>query len=732
MGLVKAMEIGNPKSLSKRLIAILAAAISVIVILLIFGMRKSVNTSIYSERKELLGRLVESSALVINDNIASGQTIADTVSDNAQLYMPNYPDLKAYMTATSQLSVYNSYIFFFVDADGKYYSSDGTYGKIVDSTYYANGSEEKLSYISTLPHLDPEKVYLIYRNRLKAPIQITTGHGEAELVYSGILYDIDNLNELVSQEFAGDNNTFIYNDSNGVMMYKSFGIRLLIDGYNVYPKFSQSKIVYGEDPAALVQSCRNQETVVVALNINGEEYYFCSAPIAPKDWSVSFIVQSKYLNDVSGDAFGRIILYIALIFVLLGVAVVYLVVATYKNRAILKSNEEITKLNSDLESATRAKSDFLSNMSHDIRTPINGIIGMTAIAKGVPGNPVKTKECLGKIEGASAHLLSLINDVLDMTQIERGRTEIASKPIDILTVFDNCCSIIRGQISERALELKTEIDCVHHRVFGDELHLRQIFINILGNSVKFTKDGGTISFSCHEKEVTGEKVLLCFEIEDTGIGMKQEFLDKIFDPFSQDEGGARSEYKGTGLGMAIAKQLTDLMQGTIEVESELGKGSKFTVTVPFLINNVEEEEELLISGDLDLTGVKLLLVEDNELNMEIACELLEDAGAVITQAKDGLQALNLFKDNAPDTFDVILMDVMMPVMNGLEAAKAIRALDREDAKNIPILAMTANAFESDIKATREAGMNAHLSKPINIDLVIRTIACHVRKEHLEK
>ena len=288
-----------------------------------------------------------------------------------------------------------------------------------------------------------------------------------------------------------------------------------------------------------------------------------------------------------------------------------MIIASYKNRTMKKSNEEITKLNGELENATRAKSDFLSNMSHDIRTPINGIIGMTTIAKGVPGNPDKTTECLTKIEGASSHLLSLVNDVLDMTRIERGKTEIACEPIDIGTVFDNCCSIIKGQIADRDLELKTNISCSHTRLLGDELHLRQIFINILGNSVKFTRDGGTIAFSCTEKEQSGDKALFCFEIEDTGIGMKKEFLDKIFDPFSQDEGGARSEYKGTGLGMAITKQLTELMNGTIEVQSEFGKGSKFTLTVPFTINNGDDEERISVSADSDLTGVNLLTLSNS-------------------------------------------------------------------------------------------------------------------------
>ena len=716
------MKSSNTKGLNIKRIAVLVAFMVMLIVALTIVMRRTVNNSVYSERKDLLGRLVETSALVVNDNISYGQSVVDMMSDNAELYMPDYARLEEYISAVGQQSAYNSYVFFFVDSKGKYYSSDGTYGKITDSTYYSSKSEEKLSYISTLPHLDPQKVYLIYRNRFSNPVHVTTGHGEAELVYCGILYDIDHLNETVSQEFAGDNNTFIYNDTTGAMMYKCFGIKLLIDGYNIYPKFSQSTIIYGESPDELEAKCRNHETVVAALNINGVEYYFCSAPIAPKDWSVAFIIQSSYLNNVTGNAFARIILYIGLIFVLLGAAVIYFVISAFRSRTLKKSNAEIILLNSELESATRAKSDFLSNMSHDIRTPINGIIGMTTIAKSVPGNPEKTKDCLNKIEGASSHLLSLINDVLDMTRIERGKTEIASVPIDIRNIFENCESIVKGQISGRDLEFKTDFSCEHPHVFGDELHLRQILINILGNAVKFTKDGGTIRFSLSEKSVQDGKALLSFQIEDNGIGMKPEFLDKIFDPFSQDEGGARSEYKGTGLGMAITKQLTDLMQGTIQVESELGKGSQFTVTIPFEINTAQAEDGEAAFGDTDIAGLKLLLVEDNELNMEIAAELLGDAGAVITEAWDGQQAVSLFKDNAPGTFDVILMDVMMPIMNGLEAAKTIRALPREDAASIPILAMTANAFESDIKATKEAGMNAHLSKPLNIDDVMKTIA----------
>ena len=726
------MKSGNFKTIRKRKLIWFALSVAAVITVLIIGMRQSINASIYSERKELLGRLVESSAVVINDNIAYGQLLTDMISDNAEMDMADYDAIEDYIERVSALASYAEHIFFFVDSNGKYYSSDGIYGKITDAEYYSDVTENKLSYISSLPHLDPEKAYLIFRNRLSTPVHIMTEHGEEDIRYCGMLYDIDNLNDTVSQEFSGDNNTFIYNDTTGVMLYKSFGIRLLIDGYNIYPKFEKSKIVHGEESTDLIEACRSRQVVIAALDIGGEEYYFCSAPIAPKDWSVSFIIQSKYLNDVSGNAFGRIVLYIALIAVLLGVSIIYVSIASYRNRLSAESIKEIKELNNQLEGATKAKSDFLSNMSHDIRTPINGIMGMTTIAKGVEGNPAKTNECLDKIEGASYHLLSLINDVLDMTRIERGKTEIAEKPIDIRAVCDNCSSIIRGQMQGRDINFTTEVSGEHTRVIGDDLHLRQIFINILGNAVKFTKDGGSIKFGCAETEFTGETVTFAFTVEDTGIGMKKEFLLKIFDAFSQDDAGARSEYKGTGLGMTITRQLTELMGGKIEVESEFGKGSKFTVTIPFAVNTAEDVSENTIVYDADIKGVNILLVEDNELNMEIATELLEGAGANITAACDGMKAVECFSESNPHAFDVILMDIMMPVMNGLEAARAIRALNRSDAKTIPILAMTANAFENDIRNTMEAGMNAHLSKPINIDDVVKTVAYYVRKEQGEE
>jgi CheY-like chemotaxis protein len=289
--------------------------------------------------------------------------------------------------------------------------------------------------------------------------------------------------------------------------------------------------------------------------------------------------------------------------------------------------------------------------------------------------------------------------------------------MDVRTINDNCASIISGQLMNRKVEFKREFDDFKHPyLFGDELHLRQVFINILGNAVKFTPDGGTITFRVQELSYNEEekKALYRFQFVDTGIGMSEEYQKKIFEPFSQEENGSRTNYKGTGLGMAITKQFVDMMGGTIDVKSKKDEGSCFTVEIPFDVD-AEKQVETVVDERVDLNGMKILLVEDNVLNMEIAQELLEDEGIQVTPAENGKIAVDIFTEKPAGTFDVILMDVMMPVMNGYEATKAIRNSDHPEAKTIPIVAMTANAYAEDVKTALNAGMNEHVAKPIDFD-----------------
>ncbi len=382
------------------------------------------------------------------------------------------------------------------------------------------------------------------------------------------------------------------------------------------------------------------------------------------------------------------------------------------------------------EEASRAKTAFLSNMSHDIRTPMNGIVGMMDIAQENLEDPRQVENCLQKMRGAADHLLSLINDVLDMSKIEAGGLELLEESFDLRLLLDACCSIVEGSLEGRDLTFRKELPPLEHPCLrGSPLHLRQILLNVLGNAVKYTPDGGRVIFRAAETGYAEGQVSLCFVTEDTGVGMSREFLQKIFEPFSQEHGGSRSTYQGTGLGMAITKSLVERMGGQITVESEVGKGSVFRITLTLPQGDPAELLPTLERDDIDLTGVRILLAEDNPLNREVAETLLLDAGATVTSQVNGRLTVDAWAQ-APDAYDIILMDVMMPEMDGLEATRSIRQKEREWGRPaaIPILAMTANVFAADIRACQEAGMNGHVGKPIDLRRIAAEILRLLRPE----
>lgn len=385
-----------------------------------------------------------------------------------------------------------------------------------------------------------------------------------------------------------------------------------------------------------------------------------------------------------------------------------------KNAALQEELRLLEEKAAQAENANKTKTAFLSHMSHDIRTPMNGIIGMTGIAIKNFDDKDRVLDCLKKIDSSSEHLISLLNDILDMSRIESGKVAINHERMDIRDVVEHCALITESLLVHRKVELVREIAAFKNPILlGDELHLRQILINILSNAVKFTPDGGKIYFQVKEISEDDGKTVYHFEIEDTGIGMNPSFVKKIWESFSQENIGNCSHQKGTGLGMAITKKLVDLMNGTITVESEQGVGSRFAVEISFdIISSYDKEPETVPESDGDLKGWKVLLVEDNEINMEIAKLMLEDEQIEVTTAENGQLAVNIFNNRPENSFHAILMDVRMPVMDGLSATKTIRALSRKDAQTIPIIAMTADAYDEDIRKTQKAGMNAHLTKPI--------------------
>ncbi len=390
----------------------------------------------------------------------------------------------------------------------------------------------------------------------------------------------------------------------------------------------------------------------------------------------------------------------------------------------------------EMQTANRAKTNFLSRMSHDIRTPLNGIIGLLKIDEDHFDNKELIIENHKKMNIAAGHLLSLINDVLQMSKLEEGQIVLKREIVCLGDLTRDIVSIIIERAVEAGVEWEYEkgkSEMPYPYIYGSPLHLRQIFLNIYGNCIKYNRPGGKVSTKVEVADVHDGICTYRWTISDTGIGMSQEFLEHIFDPFAQEKTDARSVYRGTGLGMTIVNGLVEQMNGSIEVTSEVGVGSTFIITIPFEIAPppeelpVEEEPQ-----DADIHGLNLLVAEDNEINAKIAELLLTDAGAKVTIVKDGKQALELFRTNEPGTFDAILMDIMMPVMDGLTATREIRAITRMDAKQIPIIAMTANAFEEDAKKSFAAGMNAHIPKPFDIEKVKRTLVQYCKKDLQDK
>lgn len=391
-----------------------------------------------------------------------------------------------------------------------------------------------------------------------------------------------------------------------------------------------------------------------------------------------------------------------------------------------KQNRKLEKVIEKSLKANQAKTVFLSSMSHDMRTPLNAIIGFSNMAQKNISDTAKVKMCLDKILQSGEHLLNLINDILDMSRIESGKNQINLRKCNIYERVYSVTEFIQAQTKAKNLNLSIQFEnVINAMIYADDLKLNKVFINILSNAVKYTESGGTITYRIKERESDKKGyTIITFVIEDTGIGISEEFIEHIFEPFERERSSTQSGILGTGIGMTISKTLVDMMGGRIWAESQVGKGSKFYVEMEFKLFDIREtalDENIKTSVSNNLKGKKVLLVEDNELNMEIAEDMLKEAGIEVVCAKDGVEAVGIMERCNDYEYDGILMDVQMPVMNGYEATKRIRKLDRADLKVIPIIAMTANAFAEDRKIAKKNGMTDHISKPVDSVKLLKTL-----------
>lgn len=725
--------------------ALFLVSVIVIVVMLRFYYVE-LDNQLFVERSNHLQEITEKVADIYDITIARSWDSVNTLEQFLSMEgtrARTEDELKQRLKDMSSFSASEGNIFLLLDNDFRYYTSDGNegYWRELPMLIKNQSQTQTQELITTLPYQSSSLTYLCFLKQL--PEKIVLEATGKSISYVMLAVDIDSINDGFSvSTFGSKDYTYIVN-RDGRALFVPDGADSQFRAYNIVNALEDEEFIHGGTVEDLRLSVQGLESAVLEFCSDGTDYFVSCHSVGGEGWNALMFVPTSVLGDSADHMLGstRRFFIVLGVLLLLDFSVLVFYLTDNRNRKLMEQKEESNRIlkeaAEEAHSANRAKSEFLSHMSHDIRTPINGIMGMTEIALKNVSDAARVEDCLDKISNSSQHLLSLINDVLDMSRIESGKVTANSAPMNMIATIDECASIIGGQLLDRDLELIREFDnFAHPDIIGDELHLRQILINILGNAVKFTPDGGKIYFRVRETGSADGRAHFHFEIEDTGIGMKPEFLQHIWEPFAQEDGGNRTNYKGTGLGMAITRQFVDMMGGTITVESQLHEGSKFVIEFSFDIDQhtaavAETPEET----ELHLEGMRVMLVEDNEINMEIAQFMLEDVGITVTCVENGRLALELFQSHAAGSFDVILMDIMMPVMNGLDATRAIRALDRPDAKTIPIVAMTANAYEDDIRRAREAGMNGHLAKPIDTDLLYRTLSelyhCPKAWEHVD-
>ena len=586
------------------------------------------------------------------------------------------------------------------------------------------------------------------------PCQEYTIKGETYTAI-GTLYDHSKLDSMLSVKSYNGNAYLFMLDNDGNITYTNQKEDKFFRNYFLLKHLKGDQAITEEEADSLQKKLDGREQGVELVE-SEKPYYLGYCPIENNNTMLICIVEKSVVDNVLRDyqktiVFETILMagFILLLFAGLFYSISRLSLADQKaeyekrnNELHLQTMKEMEVVNQKLkkaknvatealqtaENANKAKTDFLSNMSHDIRTPMNAIIGITSLIRHDAGNKAKVIEYADKIDISSQHLLGIINDVLDMSKIEAGKTVFKYSDFSILDLVQELDTIFHTQIYEKQQTLTIIKENIQHEwVNGDQVHLMQIFSNLLSNAIKYTQEGGKIQFLVEECETKSSVYAKYrFLVSDNGMGMSADFKDTIFDAFTRAESSMTNKIQGTGLGMAITKNLVEAMGGTIDVESELGQGSCFEVLIDLriaedrFVSSAEQAEKDEPAGNV-LKGMRFLCAEDNELNAEILMELLKIEGAECTICENGKRVLEAFEQSAPGDYDMILMDVQMPVMNGYEATKAIRRSSHELAKTIPIIAMTANAFSEDIQHSLAAGMNAHVSKPVEMKVLEKTI-----------
>ena len=631
-----------------------------------------------------------------------------------------------------------------VDSEGRYYTQDGYIGLFRDLDYFEDNPDQISFVFDSMTDNQSEMVFL---KRLSEPIELQNGEEKTTISYFGIAQNMEQLNPYFSCDAYNGNNSVYVLDDNGFKLFNSNQVEL-IKGHNVFSVLQNMKYLHNSSFDKTNAELEKKGCSYSNAILDGTEYFYALKRLENAEWTLIFLVPAEYVATNTLRLVNFVMVFIVIFTVIAAVCVmlgISFVMRRNQQEAIRverENNARLETVNTELrqakqaaeeafqvaQEANRSKSSFLANMSHDIRTPMNAITGITSLLEYDAENEEKVREYAKKIDVSAQHLLGIINDVLDMSKIEAGKTVFKYSDFSILELMQEIQMMFRPQAEGKHQMMVMNHDNIEHEwVNGDKVHMMQIFSNLLSNAVKYTQEGGKIQFLVEEYETKSRAYAKYrFVVSDNGMGMSADFKDTIFDAFTRAESSLTNKIQGTGLGMAITRNLVEAMGGTIDVESELGQGSCFEVFMDLKIAEdrsvaLAAQEETDEQDDNILQGMRFLCAEDNELNAEILTELLKIEGAECTICENGEEILKAFEQSAPGDYDMILMDVQMPVMNGYEATKAIRRSSHKLAKTIPIIAMTANAFSEDIQHSLAAGMNAHVSKPVEMKVLEKTI-----------
>ena len=726
----------------------------IVLILTLFVMSQTyIQNLVYHER---LSQMEE----VTHQMFHSLEDVIDTHWDEVDVqcnYLYNTPletdtDLYRYLKKLSELSNYHEkqVELIAVDSAGHYYTALGRTGLLRGITYLES-APERVSYVSNALTEDDSR--MVFLKQLPTPITLQSETGEITLRYFGISQSMTQLNDYFHCDAYENNNSVYVLDNNGFKLFNANDTELL-KGHNVYTVLSQMSYLHGSSFAAAKERLARTGSCYSNAVLDGTEYYYALKQMENAQWTLAFLVPAEYVA-VNTQKLVNIVMVIIIV-----IAMVFSVITVFVGWSLLRQKQQqelqaekeanlrleqynihLTQVNDELrqaqdiaaealqsaERASKAKTDFLANMSHDIRTPMNAIIGITTLMKNELHEPEKLAEHLGKLESSGQLLLGIINNILDMSRIESGKTTLNVEKMNLPQQISQLDSIIRQQAGQRSQSFTVSTNLQHENVLADPNRLNQVLMNILSNAVKYTPTGGHIRLEVEELPRNEHYARYRFVVQDDGIGMSADYQKTLFDPFTREERSGTNKVQGTGLGMAITKSVIDLMGGSISVESATGKGTRFEVVLEFPIDaeadHAQQVQALPEEAEetSPLCGMKFLCAEDNAINAEILQMLLEAKGASCTICSNGQEIVDAFASVKPGDYDMILMDVQMPVMDGLEATCRIRSGENPLGRIIPILAMTANAFLEDMQKSREAGMDEHLSKPVDIAALEQTV-----------